>query len=507
MKRPNILLVFNDQLRHDVIQALGNPIIRTPVLDQLVDTGVTFDRAYTPCPVCVPARYAMHVGKLPHRTGVVENTAMPEGRTSFMEILRDQGYQTFGVGKMHFTFPGTDLASLWGFEKRANCESAVHSKNDFYQNTRRHGYNHVHEVKGVKSEMYYIPQVSQLPAELHETAWTADASIDFLRNRDTDRPFFMMTSFDKPHPPFEPPTPWNKLYRGPEMPLPHVPADTDSLLTLWNRFQNRYKYRDRGTDLNLIRQIKAHYYAEISFIDYSLGRLFEEMKRLNVYDDTVIIFTADHGELLGDYGSFGKRCFLDPAARIPLLMKWPGCAAGSVCTTPASLVDVFPTLLEFAGAHPEEPCDGENLVTLAEGTSDRTVVRGQYEEGEYACYMRLEGSFKYVYSAPDQREFLFDLANDPHETVNKAENPLYIGKTREMRDAETAYYRSEGYSQAVDADSWRRYEVKTMPRDPDAYLLFQDVPESLPQLEGYSRPISSKEYARFHWYEDRYPGV
>ena len=503
MNSPNILLVLTDQMRHDAIEALGNPIIRTPVLNGLVESGVTFERAYTACPVCVPARYALHVGQLPHRTGVVENTVMPEGRTSFMEVLRDQGYQTFGAGKMHFTFPGTGRASMWGFEERAICDSPVHAQNDFYKNTRAHGYTHVHDLKGVRGEMYYIPQVSQLPAHLHHSAWTADSSIDFLRRRDSNRPFFMMTSFEKPHPPFEPPVPWNKLYRGPDMPHAHVPADSDALLTLWNRFQNRYKYRDRGQDANLIRQLKAYYYAEVSFVDYSLGRVFAEMQRLGLYDDTLVIFTSDHGELLGDYGSFGKRCFLDAAARVPLLMKYPGCTRGQRCAQPASLVDVFPTVLEYAGASCSQECDGTSLIQLAEGASDRTVIRGQYEAGEYANYMRLDGQFKYVYSVPDEREFLFDLAKDPGETANRAENPLYTRKTSEMRTAEIEYYRNEGYMDAIEGDAWKRYGVKTMPRDPDAYLLFQDPPDSIPQIDGYSTSTSSKEFASFRWYGDR----
>jgi len=507
MKNHNILLVFNDQLRFDAIGAFGNPVVKTPVINKLVNEGISFNCAYTPSPVCVPARFSMHTGLLPHRTGVVENTEMPKGKTSFMEILRDNGYQTFGSGKMHFTFPGTDEAALWGFEERAICDSPNHSKNHFYQNVVKHGYTHVYDLKGVKSEMYYIPQVSQLPAKLHDTSWTADRSIDFLKTRDKRRPFFMMTSFEKPHPPFEPPTPWNKLYRGANMPLPHIPAHSDSLLTLWNKFQNRYKYRDRGHDLNLMRQLKAHYYAEVSFIDYNLGRIINELKHQGIYDDTVIIFTADHGELLGDYGSFGKRCFLDAAAKIPLIVKYPGCSAGTTCMQPSSLVDILPTILECSGIGSNEVSDGESLIKIAEGTTQRKEIHGQYEEEAYGCYMRIEDGFKYIYSAPDEREFLFDMKQDPLETLNKAENPLYLKKVKEMREAEIAYYLDAGYTKAVKGNAWKKYEKKEMPYDPDAYLLFQDPQDSIPHIEGYSNPIDSKKYFKFNWYEERYPVV
>jgi len=489
MKRPNILLVFTDQQRYDTIAAHGNPVIKTPVLDRLVAEGITFPRAYTPCPVCVPARYAMHTGQLPHRTGVFENYEMPMGRRSFMEILSDSGYQTFGTGKMHFTFK-TGYHTLWGFDKRApdrNPEAP--------------------ETFQLASEMYYIPQVSPLTEKHHNTSWIADTSIDFLKNRDADKPFFMMTSFPKPHPPFEPPVPWNKIYRGPDMPLPKVPANSEALQTLWNKFQNRYKYRDQGNDLNLIRQMKAHYYAEISFIDYNLGRIFDCMEDLDVMDDTLIIYTADHGEMLGDYNCYGKRCFLDSAARIPMIVKYPGCAKNSTCPVPVTLVDVLPTFLDHAGIPPSEDYSGESMIRLAEGTAQRETIYCQYEQEGYASYMNLNGQYKYIYSAPDDKEFLFDLVMDPEETRNKAQSPLFIEKTREMREQMVAFFREEGYETPIEGNGWKKYPKKEMPDDPDAYLLFQDPEKSIPHIPGYETDSSQKKYFKFMWYENRYPVV
>lgn len=171
-------------------------------------------------------------------------------------------------------------------------------KNDFYKDIKKEGYGHVTDYKGARSEMYYIPQVSQLPERLQHSHWTVDKCIEFLDRRDEEKPFFMMASFEKPHPPFEPPVPWNRLYRGPDMPLPKQAPDNEDVITLWNRFQNRYKYRDQGTDQNLVRQIKAHYYGEVSFMDYNLGRLLKQLETRALLKDTLIIFTADHGEML-----------------------------------------------------------------------------------------------------------------------------------------------------------------------------------------------------------------
>jgi arylsulfatase len=507
MNPPNIILVFTDQQRYDTIEALGNPVIKTPVLNKLVENGVTFTRAYTPCPVCVPARFSMHTGQMPHRTGVFENVTIPEGRTSFMEILSENGYQTFGAGKMHFTFKA-GLDTKWGFESRALSEVKYSPDIEtFYQNYTKNGYDHVYEAKGSRSEMYYIPQVSQLPAKLHNTSWTVDACLRFLRGRDKEKPFFMMTSFDKPHPPYEPPTPWNKLYRGPDMPLPKRPENSENLQTLWNKFQNRYKYRDQGVDENLIRQLKAHYYAEISFIDYNLGRLIAYLEDEKLLGNTLILYTSDHGELLGDYYSFGKRCFLDSAARIPMIMRYPGGEKHRLCTTPVSLIDVFPTFLEFAGIPLQEDYCGESLFSIQNGTCERDTIYGQYEQEGYAAYMTLNEDYKYIYSAPDNKEFLFDLSTDPEETRNKAYNPLCYYKTKEMRDQLLSYFKAEGYLTPITDEGWKVYPIKTMPEDPDAYLLFQDTEASIPHIPGYETDSNSKQHFKFAWYDMKFDKV
>ncbi|HEX2999642.1 MAG TPA: sulfatase-like hydrolase/transferase, partial [Armatimonadota bacterium] len=317
--RPNILLLMTDQQRYDTIAALGNPITRTPVLDRLAEEGTAFLRAYTPSPVCVSARCSLLTGLPPHRTGCTDNTPMPQSMPSLMERLATAGYQTHGVGKMHFV---PDSRALWGFEGRDYSEECGVA-DDYRAFLDAAGYEHVRDPQGVRSEMYYIPQPSQLPARLHNTTWVADRSIDFLERRDRSRPFFLWTSFIKPHPPFENPTPWNKLYRCAEMPLPKRPEDSENLLTYWNRFQNRYKYRDQGLDNNLIRSLRAAYYGCISFVDYQVGRILAALEARGEMENTLILFVSDHGELLGDYNCFGKRCMLDSAARVPMLAYWP----------------------------------------------------------------------------------------------------------------------------------------------------------------------------------------
>ena len=317
MPRPNILLIFTDQQRHDALGAAGNPIIRTPNLDRLAAEGVRFANAYSPSPVCVPARCAMITGQYPHHNGCYDNSdPMPVDRPSLMDALTGAGYRTHGIGKMHFT---PDSLALRGFQTRERSEEIPDAvaDDDYLQFLAANGCDYVHDLMGPRGEMYYIPQPAQVPARLHNTQWVGDRAVEFIGGAGDGDPFFLFASFIHPHPPFSPPTPWNKLYRAPDMPLPHRPTDYEALQVHINRFQNRYKFRDQGFDLNLARTQKAYYYGCVSFVDYQIGRILDALAATGRLDDTLIVFASDHGEFLGDYGCYGKRAMLDPAARIP----------------------------------------------------------------------------------------------------------------------------------------------------------------------------------------------
>ena len=491
-KQPNILFVFTDQQRADAM-GTRNPVMRTPVMDRLCAEGVSFSLAHTPSPVCVSARCSLIFGQYPHKTGCFDNGfPMPEvtpEQPTFMSLLGRAGYQSHGVGKMHFT---PDRHGLKGFLTRDESEEGqAHVQDDGYLTwLHERGFGYVHDVNGVRGEMYYVPQPSQLPAWAHNSHWVADRSLDFLKDRDTSRPFFLWSSFIDPHPPFAPPTPWNKLYRGPSMPLPKRPTDMENLWVYINRRQNRYKFRDQGIDDNLLRVMKAYYYATVSFIDYNVGRIIAFLEESGEMDNTLIVWTSDHGEFLGDYGCFGKRSFLKSAANVPLIARFPErFQAGQQVDSPASLVDVMPTLLGGAGLESGgASLDGVDLAELARTPDMREMVYGQIQRGGQAAYMSLTRRWKYIYAASDNREFLFDLLVDPDETRNRAETLGYERHTSTMRDALIGHLREDGYAEPLDGEGWRVYPPLRMPRDPDAMLLFQDAAWSLPHLHipGYS---------------------
>ena len=509
--KPNILHIFVDQQRFDTIAALGNPIIKTPNLDRIANQGVAFTNAYTPCPVCIAARCSMIYGQYPYSTGCYENTPMPDDRRSFMDELAAAGYYTHGIGKCHFA---PDSYSLRGFMSRERKEEGGARRGDnepYLERLADEGYGYVMEPNGSRGEMYYIPQISQLPERLHPSEWIAERSIEFIRSRRTEtQPWYLFASFIHPHPPFAPPNPWHKLYRASMMPLPNLPLEYESLQTFVNRMQNRYKYRGNGTDFNLLRVMKAYYYACISFVDYQVGKLLDCLDENGMTENTMIVFTSDHGEHLGDYNCFGKRTFHDSAARIPMLVYQKGrFEGGARCDVPVSLVDIAPTLLSAAGVDaPDMKLDGVDMHDILTGTSERTIVFGQhsYDRGSpipenltepdaalrraaRSTYMAVSADWKYFYSAGDDKEYLFDRKSDPCETRNKAGVQFAARAKEQLKSALIAELTAHGetaglvgapsgevegiYSGKVDGfRSFPRYEL---PDDPDSGLLIQDM--------------------------------
>ena len=486
--RPNVLVIFTDQQRADTIGALGNPVIRTPNLDRLAREGVSFQRAYTASPVCVSARCSMIHGQYPVNTGCYDNAAMPtDGRATFMDALTAAGYRTHGIGKCHFT---PDRDALRGFQTRERQEELVGSPDDddYLPWLRANGYDHVTDPHGVRGEMYYVPQPAQMSAKCHPTQWIGDRAVDFLGDAERkSEPWYLYASFIHPHPPFAPPAPWHKLYRAPLMPLPKVTHDDEALHLHINRVQNRYKYRDQGIDLNLMRNMRAHYYGCVSFIDFQIGRILGALEESGQLDDTLILFTSDHGEYLGDYQCFGKRGMHDSAARIPLIARMPGrFDGGQIVDEPANLVDIAPTILQTTGCKiADHELDGADLRAVASGDADRAGGISQFNSGPNGVYMLAAKRWKYIYSAPDDKELLFDAVEDPLETRNKANAPFMSGVRDEMKASLVASLRAGGEDAALDGDDWRRYPVQQMPDDPDDGLLTQDSPWAELGIEGY----------------------
>lgn len=516
MNRPNILHIFVDQQRFDTIGALNNPVIKTPNLDRLVKSGISFKNAYTPSPVCIAARCSMIYGQYPTNTECYENRPMPQDdRSSFMDALTKSGYTTHGIGKCHFS---PDTFALRGFQTREvqeECGAKSTENFPYLKYLYEKGYTHLLEPNGIRGEMYYIPQPSQLPPKDHPTQWIGDRSINFInKNKNNSEPWYLFSSFIHPHPPFSPPNPWHKLYRPSMMPLPTIPDEYEALHTFVNKCQNRYKYRDNGYDKNLIRALKAYYYACISFVDYQIGRILDELESTGQLNNTMIIFTSDHGEHLGDNRCFGKRSMHDNCARVPLIINMPGkFEGGIVCEHAVSLVDIAPTILSASNTNiTTHQLDGIDLFKMINGEIEREYVFGQlsfamgsqflekdleFEEiisdelkrkAIFSTYMAVSKDWKYFYSAPDNREFLFNKNTDPKETRNIAGNQFCNDEFKNIKSALIEHLKDNGETDGIKNDDWLSFKIPSFIKDPDAGLLIQDTytPWADRTISGYN---------------------
>ena len=501
--RPNVLIIFTDMQRADTIHALGNDIILTPNLDRLVGEGVAFTSCYSPSPVCVPARCCMQYGLYPQKTGVFDNeNMMTDNGKAYPAILGEYGYRTHAIGKCHFT---PDSNALRGFQSRQTQEEGVSNPDDddYVGWLHKNGYDH-YEPHGARGEMYYIPQVSTLPIAAHPSNWIGSESVRFIREQNANGesgPWCLFSSFIHPHPPFAPPKPWHKLYRAPDMPPPFLPKNSQELMTWVNRLQNRYKYRDNGMDINLLRVIKAYYYATISFVDFQIGRILQTLEETGQLEKTLIVFASDHGEHLGDFYNFGKRSMHEAAARVPMLVRYPSrFEAGVRCSSATSLVDLFPTVLGAAGIPSNNlELDGVDLADVAQGAgADRTVF-SQYASKGNAIYMALNANWKYVFSAGDNKEFLFDRRSVNGDTQNLANKDDMRNVLNEMKQIQLRYLKSVGANDVLTEKNglldWKRYPLvdETYLQDPDEKLLYQDHP-----YEDLEAPEYIKKLVRTH---------
>ena len=446
----HILILFTDQQRYDTISALGNRHIQTPNLDALASDSVVFGHCFTPSPVCVPARYSLFTGQYPARTGCNNNNTERAGvADGFYSLITAGGYHSCCVGKMHHLW---DPYGSLGFEKRHSQEELA-APGDGYMEYIRGKYPWVFDYNGMRSEMYYIPQISQLPPEDHPTQWVGDRSIEYIRSFDSCKPMLLVSSFIHPHPPYSPPAPWQKLYRE-DPPEPYCPAPED-LDTFQAMIGERCSLDRLQTSRQDILRTKNFYYACVSFVDYQIGRIIQALKDKGMYEDTLILFSSDHGDMMGDFNAIGKRTMVDSSCHIPLMIKYPG-AAPARRDAPCSLVDIAPTLLHYAGID-YNPADFDGVDLFSD--YDRDLVYSQHGCGACGSYMVTDGKNKLVYLAKTDAYYFFDSVPEIRNHYDPA-NPV-VTALKQKLDA----YRSSDCNKSHESVTYEVY-TKTHPHYP-----------------------------------------
>ena len=409
-RRPHLLLVTTDQQRRDTVGPLAPPFLRTPHLDQLARAGARFDSAYAATPVCVPSRISILTGQTSFRHGMTANGAtsdvLPPGAATLPARLTALGYSTVGIGKMHFKPP----RARHGFEE-------LILPDDYYRTTRsapmRHGLG--------QNELF--PGMATVPESETLTSWLSERAVDHIRHRrDPTRPMFMWLSYSKPHPPLDPPEPYYSMYLDPPVPDPvvgHWVADAPPAFA---------RVRHRGSfdllDPATVRAARAAYYGLVTQIDYNLGRVLAALQDVDELRNTMIIFTSDHGEFLGDHGTGNKIFFHEPSAGIPMIVRPPVAdrriPPGTVVSTPVTLEDLLPTFIAAAGGEVGDDVDGTDLVDVAVSEPrDRLVVgvaHGDVGPVDVPYFLGVtDGRLKYIWYPEGPAQQLFDLEADPVE--------------------------------------------------------------------------------------------
>ncbi len=501
---PNILVLMTDQQRADAMGCSGNDRIQTPNMDALAASGVRFSQAVTPTPVCVAARMSFITGHRASRTHWMANNALPgplPELPTMMTLLLQQGYWTQGIGKMHFKGRHYGLRNLLTME-----EGISHWVDDDYIRYMRSQGVKTRFPKGLRDLLYFQPQTCGIPVEHHHNTWVADRSVDFLRehtlNRQ-DQPFFLWSSWISPHPPFAPCEPYDEMYDPAEMDLPAfserpIESLAPSLIGSRGRLDGAHRDPDR------MRRLRALYNGLVSHVDDGVGRILSELDSLGLADNTVVLFTSDHGEMLGEHGLSQKNCPYESSVRIPFLLRWPGkTEAGRVSEDHVSLLDVFPTLIDELGlSYPEEhgPLTGESLLGAAGGglQENRDAMVIDYSMGAGRWLSIRNKTHKYAYFFSAGTEELYNLEDDPHEKSNLIkEQP---GLASEFRTQVTEWEHLHGLSASFDGDTLRSYpgpsSIPTETECRNVTLNDGPWPKRLPESEKESIESFAEAFTR-----------
>lgn len=442
-EKPNIVLIMADQMAFDVIGALGHPAVKTPNIDRLVNNGVTFENAYCNSPICAPSRASFVSGKHVNKIGVYDNGSEFSADTpTFLHHLRRGGYETVLSGKMHFVGPD----QLHGFERRLIRDIHTAAFDLTPDWTKGVYHNHGTGVKRLRN-----PGISELNNDLDYDEKVLNRTLEQIRTfkrKEGQRPFFLCSSFFHPHDPFHITAEFWNLYDDVDIPMPDVPPESMEDLHPFNQWIQTHHERDvcELSDEEILENRRA-YYGMVSYFDDKVGRIIGELERLGMMENTIVMVTSDHGEMLGEHGMWFKRTFYDPSVKVPLIVSCPGrVPEGKRVSEVVSLVDLAATIMKLADV-PDcdtwiSKSDGDSFQKLLlEGADDEwkdEALSEYYGEGPIEpMVMVRKGRYKYVY-VHNHEPLLFDLKEDPGEVHNLAEFPEYQALITQLRSRITS---------------------------------------------------------------------
>ncbi len=454
MSEQNVLFILSDEHQRDILGCYGDRLVETPNLDALALRGTRFTNAYTPCPICVPARAALATGRHVHETGHWDNAHPYHGEVpSWHHRLRESGRNCTLIGKLHFRSADDDN----GFSEEILPLHVLDGLGDLLGMVRK--------PPAARGNMPALAREAG-PGESSYTRYDrsiADAACDWLKKRaaaEGDKPWALFVSFVLPHFPLIAPEAFFNLYPPDRVPLPKLTETPDHpVLEAMRRCMNYADYFDEATT----RRAIAAYYGMVSFLDHNIGRVLRALEETGLAQSTSVVYTSDHGDNLGERNLWGKSVMYEESVAVPLIVTGQGVPEGAVCDTPVTLLDVFPSVLEATGT-PADPGDadlpGRSLYAIAKGvTPERAIMSEYHAAGSITgTFMLRHGRWKYVHFV-GYRPQLFDLGADPGETKDLATDPAYAGVLAECESELRKICDPEAVSARAFADQAARIEA------------------------------------------------
>ena len=431
----NVLFIISDQHKRDVTGCYGDTVVRTPNIDRLAEEGVRFTNAYAQCPLCGPSRSAIMTGTHPHTCRGLTHTQQETIRVmpTLGTVFRERGYVTGALGKVHIR--GEDEVRDLGFDERAlryytygyrDYVDAVGAENVDKYNAYR---------KGAGCPRRPVYNWDNVPIELDEPlmidALVVDRCIDFMTTH-KDEKFFLWAGLEKPHPEWYAPAEYHAMYDPTKMTLPETAHDKPENIPA---ALDRLRVVENVTD-DQVRGALAAYNADVTYLDAKIGQLLAALERLGLAENTIVVYTSDHGENLFEHGFVQKHCFYEPAVAVPLTMRCPGVVpAGETREHLVSLINLFPTWLDLLGIEHPDTLEGESLLSVIDGstpTEGREVFSEFYKWGMSERMIRTP-EWKYVHTDGDVSQ-LYDVQHDPLERVNLVDDKRYADVCRELSE-------------------------------------------------------------------------
>lgn len=453
-QKPHIIFIMTDQQRADAMGCAGNSSIITPHIDSLASDGFLFNNAYSSSPSSTPARAGLLTGWSPWHHGMLGYGKVAEHyKYEMPQMLRKQGYLTLGIGKMHWN----PQNALHGFHATILDESG-RVESPYFMSDYRKWFLTV--APGKNPDLTGIgwnehrAATYKLPENLHPTLWTGDMAVSTIEHYEGDQPLFLKISFARPHSPYDPPQRILDQYKSTEIPLP---AAGEWSRTIGSQMTDPKvdldaPFGDFGIDYVL--NVRRHYYAAITLIDEQIGRIIRTLKEKGMYDNAIICFTSDHGDMMGDHHHWRKTYAYEGSAAIPFIVKFPSQTklihpSGGVIDSPVELRDFLPTFLEANGMETPKDMDGCSLLKLVqeEHPQWRRWIDLEhatcYSDDNYWCALT-DGKLKYIWFLHSGKEQLFDLQKDPSETTELSGNKKYRKQLSELRQAMVAHLQERG---------------------------------------------------------------